>query len=283
MTDSGGFSKYNALQLELRRRLSNGFSANMNYQYAFEGGSQFDGFSFGRAWSDIPVTGNPTVRHAIKFQADWELPFGQGQRFGSSMGTFANALAGGWSITGVGRFQTTVQDLGNVNLVGMTVDDLQSVYKFYRKENPATDIDEVWMLPEDIVLNTRRAFSTSNTTLTGYSASLGVPEGRYIAPANSAGCIQVKTGDCAPRSVLLLSPWFKRVDFGVAKRVETGGSTNVEVRFDLLNLFDSPNYNPVANPGSGATIFRTTAAYQDPSNTYDPGGRIGQLTIRFNW
>ena len=99
VTDSGAFSKYNALQLELRRRLSNGFSANMNYQYAFEGGSQFDGFSFGRAWTDIPVTGNPTVRHAIKFQADWALPFGQGQRFGSSMNGFANALAGGWSVT----------------------------------------------------------------------------------------------------------------------------------------------------------------------------------------
>ncbi len=93
----------------------------------------------------------------------------------------------------------------------------------------------------------------------------------------------MRAGDCAPRSVQLLSPWFKRVDFGIAKRVETGGSTNVEVRFDLLNLFDSPNFNPVANPGSGATIFRTTAAYQDPSNTYDPGGRIGQLMIRFNW
>jgi len=283
VTDAGQFSKYNALQLELRRRLSNGFSANMNYQYAFEGGSQFDGFSFGRAWSDIPVTGNPTVRHAIKFQADWMLPIGRGQRYGGGMGTLANALAGGWSITGVGRFQTTVQNLGNVRLVGMSVDDLQQVYKFYRKENPTTDIDEIWMLPDDIILNTRRAFSTSNSTLTGYSASLGVPEGRYIAPANSADCIQVRAGDCAPRSVLLLSPWFKRVDFGVAKRVETGGSTNVEVRFDLLNLFDSPNYNPVANPGSGATIFRTTAAYLDPSNTYDPGGRIGQLMIRFNW
>ena len=283
VTDSGQFSKYNALQLELRRRLSNGFSANVNYQYAFEGGSQFDGFSSGRAWSDIPVTGNPTVRHAIKFQADWELPFGQGQRFGSSMGRFANALVGGWSITSVGRFQVTAENLGNVRLVGMTLNDLQDVYKFYRRENLSTNIDEVWMLPEDIVLNTRRAFSTSNTTLNGYSASLGAPEGRYIAPANSADCIQVKAGDCAERNLQLLSPWFKRVDFGVAKRLETGGSTNVEVRFDLLNLFDSPNYNTVANPGSGATIFRTTGAYIDPSNTYDPGGRIGQLTVRFNW
>ena len=120
VTDSGAFSKYNALQLELRRRLSKGFSANVNYQYAFEGGSQFDGFSFGRAWTDIPVTGNPTVRHAIKFQADWMLPFGRGERFGGDMSPLVNALVGGWSVTGVGRLQTTVQDLGNVRLVGMT-------------------------------------------------------------------------------------------------------------------------------------------------------------------
>ena len=139
------------------------------------------------------------------------------------------------------------------------------------------------MLPDDIILNTRRAFSTSNTTVDGYSTSLGAPTGRYIAPANSASCIQVRAGDCAPRSVLLLAPWFQRYDFGVQKQISIAGSTNVQVRFDLLNLFDNPNYNPVANPGSGATIFRTTSAYTDASNTYDPGGRIGQLMIRLNW
>jgi hypothetical protein len=26
-----------------------------------------------------------------------------------------------------------------------------------------------------------------------------------------------------------------------------------------------------------------TSAYTDASNTYDPGGRIGQLMFRFNW
>jgi hypothetical protein len=145
------------------------------------------------------------------------------------------------------------------------------------------------MLPDDIILNTRRAFSTSNTTLSGYSTSLGAPEGRYIAPANSAGCVQVRAGDCAPRSVLLLAPWFKRLDFGVAKRIDVGGSKNFEVRFDVLNLFNNPNYNPAAAAGTNsaagtsATIFRTTSAYTDPSNTYDPGGRIGQLMLRFNW
>ena len=75
-----------------------------------------------------------------------------------------------------------MQDLGNVRLVGMTVRDLQKMYKFYRKANASTGVDEIWMLPDDIILNTRRAFSTSNTTIDGYSTSLGAPEGRYIAP-----------------------------------------------------------------------------------------------------
>ena len=283
VTDSGAFSKYNAMQIELRRRLSQGFSANVNYQYAFEGGSVFDGFNRGRAWTDTPVTGNATIRHALKWQADWTLPFGHGQRFGNGTNHLVNGLIGGWSVTAVGRFQATVQDLGNVRLVGMSRSELQKMYKFYIKDNPTTNIKEVWMLPDDVILNTRRAFSTSNSTLDGYSASLGAPTGKYIAPANSANCIQVNTGDCAPRNVLLLSPWFKRVDFGVAKRVDVGGPKNFEIRFDILNLFDNPNFNPVSNPGSGATIFRTTAAYTDPSNTYDPGGRIGQLTVRFSW
>jgi hypothetical protein len=283
VTDSSGFSKFNALQLELRRRLSRGFSANANYQYAFEGGSQFDGFSFGRAWTNEPATGLPTVRHSIKFQADWLLPIGRGQRFGGGMGALANAVVGGWSINAVGRFQQTAENLGNVRLVGMSLDELQGVYKFYRRTSATTGLDEIWMLPEDIILNTRRAYSTSNTTSDGYSLSLGAPQGRYIAPANSADCVQVREGDCASPNLQLISPWFKRVDFGVAKRIELGGSRNFEVRFDVLNLFDSPNFTTVVNPGSGATIFRTTSAYNDPSNTYDPGGRIGQLMVRFNW
>ena len=143
------------------------------------------------------------------------------------------------------------------------------------------------MLPDDVILNTRRAFSTSSTTRDGYSTTLGAPEGRYIAPANSASCIQVRAGDCAPRSIQVLAPWFYRFDLGATKRFDTGGRTNIEFRMDVLNLFDRPNYNPVipANAAAFASAnnFKVTSAYTDASNTYDPGGRIGQLMIRFNW
>lgn len=284
VTDSGAFSDYNALQIELRRRLSQGLSANVNYQYAFEGGSSFDGFSFGRT-----MTPTANVRHAIKMQADWTLPFGRGQRFGSDMNPILDGVVGGWSINGVGRMQAVLQDFGNVRLVGMTTKDLQKMYKFYIVQpTTPTGVTEVWMLPDDVILNTRRAFSTSSTTASGYSTTLGSPEGRYIAPANSASCIQIRPGDCAPRSLQVLAPWFYRFDLGTTKRIRIKGSTNIEVRFDVLNLFNTANFNPVtpqtANQGPAtASFMKVTSAYTDASNTYDPGGRIGQFMIRFNW
>jgi hypothetical protein len=55
---------------------------------------------------------------------------------------------------------------------------------------------------------------------------------------------------------------------------------------DVLNVFDNINFDPVANPGTGGTsgtIFQATTAYRDLSNTFDPGGRLGQLVFRLNW
>jgi hypothetical protein len=276
VTDSGAFSDYHALQIEVRRRLSKGLSANINYQYAIEGGSAFDGFSFGRV---MEPTEN--VRHAIKAQWDWQIPVGRGQRYGTNMNSFLDGVLGGWSFNGVGRIQARVLDFGNVRLVGMSVDELTDMYKFEQRPN-AAGVQQIYMLPEDVILNTRRAFSTSTTSATGYS-SLGVPEGRYIAPDDSADCLEIKNGDCAPRTLLVRAPFFTRFDIGITKRFPIKGSVNFEIKFDVLNVFDNINFNPVANPGDDDDIFQVTSAYTDSSNTYDPGGRLGQLMFRINW
>jgi hypothetical protein len=63
---------------------------------------------------------------------------------------------------------------------------------------------------------------------------------------------------------------------------------NFEVRFDVLNVFDNVNFDPF-EPGNTNADFadadfgQVTTAYRDPSNTYDPGGRLGQLMFRINW
>jgi hypothetical protein len=281
VTDSGAFSDYHALQLELRRRLSHGLSANASYQYALEGGSQFQGFHFGRSLD----TTNASVRHAIKTQWDWRLPVGRGERFGASMGALMNGILGGWQFNGAGRFQKRTANFGNVRLVGMTMKEAQKLFKFYQRPDPATGVLTVYTMPQDVVLNTRRAFSTSTTSPTGYS-DLGVPEGRYFAPANSADCIQLKAGDCAERAVVLLTPWFTRFDIGLTKKIPLGGTKSLEFRADVLNVFDNVNFtvsDPSRTPGAGAGIFQTDSAYRDLDNTYDPGGRLGQLALRFNW
>ncbi len=280
--DSGAFSDYNALQIELRRRLSSGLSYNLNYQYARERGSAFDGFNFGREM--VTTTGGAPL-HAIKSQWDWNVPLGRGQRYGQNLHPVLDSIVGGWSINAVSRTQQRLINFGNVRLVGMTKEDLQDMYRFEVRVNSATGLQTVYQLPDDVILNTRRAYSVGTTTANGYAEGLGPPQGRYIAPANSADCLQIRAGDCAPREVIIRAPWFSRVDLGVTKKfpLSSGGIRNIEIRLDLLNAFDNINFTPVANPGTGATIFTVTSAYTDSSNTYDPGGRLGQVMIRFNW
>src|SRR4030095_12581793 len=108
--------------------------------------------------------------------------------------------------------------------------------KLHLRVNPDNGLLTPYMLPADIILNTRRAFSTSTTSPTGYS-DLGVPEGRYIAPANGPDCIELKNGDCAPSTLLVRAPMFTRFDMGLGKKFPLGGSVNVEFRVDVLNVF----------------------------------------------
>lgn len=130
----------------------------------------------------------------------------------------------------------------------MSPDELADRYKFYTRESAANGNRRALYASEDVILNTRRALSSSMTTVNGYSSTLGAAEGRYIAPTNAVGCIQIKSGDCAPRSVLVRAPWFSKIDVGITKRLNVRGAADIELRGDVLNVFDSMNLNPVRTP-----------------------------------
>ena len=83
---------------------------------------------------------------------------------------------------------------------------------------------------------------------------------------------------------MVRAPWFTRFDIGVTKRFPINGSVNFEFAFQVLNVFDNINFDPWEDAINGDDdIFQTTSAYTDASNTYDPGGRLGQLMFRINW
>ena len=258
MYDSKGSIWHDAIQVDVNRRLSKSVQLNANYQYAWAMASKFVSQRFGYVNDPLPV-----LRHSIKAQGVWMAPWGV-------------------AVSGVARFQSRTVDFGNVRLVGLTSAQLSNEYGFRLIDDPLNPGRQiVTVLPADIVLNTQRAFSVDPSSPTGYS-SLGAPEGRYLAPANSATCIQIKIGDCTPRTLIVQAPWFSRVDLSVGKTFQLGSRVNAELRLDVLNLFNAVNYTPVANPGSSPTIFQVTSGYSD-LNTYDPGARMGQVVWRIKW
>ena len=62
-----------------------------------------------------------------------------------------------------------------------------------------------------------------------------------------------------------------------------GGRRTFDIQVDINNVFNNINFNPVFNPDGGATAFQTNSHYMDISQSYDPGGRLGQIIVRVNW
>jgi len=274
ITGNGGYTRYDSLQLELRRRLSQGLLVETNYVLGKEVDSSRYSFRVPRQGS---LDNGP--RHAWKTNWIYEMPFGRGRRFGANVNGFWDRVIGGWEFDGSGRVQSgQILDFGNVRLVGMTDKDLQKEYKL--RFDDAAKI--IYILPQDIIDNTIKAFSTSATSATGYGSS-GPPSGRYFAPANGPDCLQVVNGDCAPRHHYVTGPNFTRFDLSAVKRTQLVGRSNLEFRAEFINAFNNVNFTPVAQTGTSLTQNQVTAGYRDVNSTQDPGGRLVQFVFRVNW
>jgi hypothetical protein len=121
-------------------------------------------------------------------------------------------------------------DFGNVRLVGMTTDEFRKSVDLRVAAN-----GQLFILPQDIIDNTVKAFQVSPTSASGYSA-LGAPTGRYLAPANGPDCIETAPGygDCGVRSLVVNGPPLVRFDLSLVKRVAIRGRVSAEFRAELL-------------------------------------------------
>jgi hypothetical protein len=283
LVGNGGYTKYNSMQLELRKRLSHGLQFHSSYVFGKAYSSER--YSLRTERRSVPQSGTVGgVVHAFKTNWTYELPFGQGRRFGGSAGPWLDRLIGGWSFDGIARIQTgRMLDFGNVRLVGMSVKDFQKAFKL-RFDDAG---QAVYMLPADIVENTVRAWSVNATSATGFS-DRGVPEGRYIAPANSRECIEVAQtstwngyGECGLNNLVVTGPRLVRFDMSAVKRVRVTGRVNFEFRAELLNAFNHPWFTPVTwNNTNGNPVPDNPDLYRV---TEGDTGREVQLIWRVNW
>lgn len=126
--------QYNALQVKLAKRYSNGLQFNFNYTYQ----KSLDNQS---SLAENQKTQNPydrrsdwsrsswDINHVVVFSYVYELPFGQGRHFGSAWGKGLDLVAGGWSVEGITRVDSgppimvyTDQDIANTGRKTQRVD-----------------------------------------------------------------------------------------------------------------------------------------------------------------
>jgi hypothetical protein len=293
-----GDSSYHALQIDLRRRLSSGLLVQANYSFSksltdisevsavvFQPRQTLRAPGLDKGLSPFDIT------HVFKANWIYELPFGPGKRWGSNLSAVNKAI-GGWEFHGIARFQTgapvvlssgrltfnanlTTLGLDNgVILKGITRQQLQSMLKVRK-----TPTGQVFYFPEQLI----------------------GPDGR----ANPEFLDSPTTPGQLGSIIWLHGPDFQRWDLSLVKKTFISETMNVEFRTEFLNAFNHQNFYFGRSAASGnggtrgflgagstngehasinsGTFGRIFNAYQDTSTTNDPGGRLIQFVIRFNF
>jgi hypothetical protein len=114
---SDGTSSYNALQVDVNRRLTAGLTVRGVYTYSkvLDDGDSLNATTSGGgpALASNPFNlrsdwgrGSFDVRHAAAINASYALPFGRGKMWLNSLGGFASGFVSGWSVNSI----VTIQD-----------------------------------------------------------------------------------------------------------------------------------------------------------------------------
>ncbi|MBI1355464.1 MAG: TonB-dependent receptor plug domain-containing protein [Acidobacteria bacterium] len=129
-TESNGDQEYNALQVNLRKRMSNGFLYSVAYTYSKamsdaigyygSGGLSANQSAYWQNLRDKRAEWGPTFfNQAHNFVANfvYELPLGKGKAFGSDWNKALNTAFGGWQLSGTfnakSGFPWTIQATDN--------------------------------------------------------------------------------------------------------------------------------------------------------------------------
>jgi len=305
LVTNGTNTAYNSLQIELRRRMAKGLLVQASYTLAKAFSDTYNSSS--AVFSEPVDIRNPgafrtfspwDLRHGLKVDWLYELPFGNGHKWGfdssNGAGKVANSIVSNWQFNGVVRIQSgtpflltggretaTANDLqsasadNGVILHGLSVKQLQDLVQIRHIGN------QIFWLPQDLVLNSQAAFETGGQTL----AQLN-PNAPYIGPPTTPGEFGQR--------IVLHGPRFTRFDLGVLKRIKISETKDFQFRVTMLNAFNNINFF-ITPPGNDTSTFSltstnppfgtTASAYRDSSvsGTNDPGGRLIEFQLRFNF
>jgi hypothetical protein len=287
-----GTSYYDALQIELRRRMSHGVSIQGSYVWSK---SLADGPTNSSSSVAQPTTlrnlgidkvpSGFDLRHAFKVNYIYEFPVGPGKQLLGNVHGFVGKMLQGWETAGVVRVQsgspffinglaTFNQVTSNTGIVlhNITASQLQQDVNI-RKTTGTDGKGIVYFLPQSLINNSLAAFNTG-----GFTPAQLDPSAPYIGPAAA--------GQLGWRGYLYQN-WNRFFDASIVKRTTIHEKMNVEFRATALNVFNMTNFGTGASGTNynniGSAFGQVSGAYRDISGTVEPGGRILEFMLRFNF
>jgi Carboxypeptidase regulatory-like domain len=272
-----GTSDYNSFQMSLRKRFSRNLSFDFNYtmSHSFDSasgtettGALSSGASLILNPLDLSANRGPSdfdVRHLINANYLYNLPFGQGQKFFSKMSKAADLFFGGWSMTGIFRWNTGFP-------AGQPYDDARWATNWNVQSNT------VAIRPLE-----------SSPTRTGDPNLFSDPLFAYRSYRNAY------PGEQGDRNSLR-DPGYVALDAGLYKAFRlpgAGENRRVVFRWEVYNVTNTQRFTAVDGDGFGLprdpflggtppTNFGKFTATQTPLNE-NKAGRVMQFALRLEF
>jgi hypothetical protein len=273
---SGGDDSYNALQMTLARRLTNGLTLNSQYTFARSFGNTA-GSNEART-AAVPTDfeadrgyNNFDVRHTFNLSALYKLPFGKGASH--EFGDVGNAILGNWEIGGIINARS-----GLPIEIGITRPDV--VIQCATATCPVTINGVATTVPQGFVAQLPGTINAANPLPIGFIGVVNTPGGgasrnvrrpnivsgvsqflnndrNLINPAAFATPLPGTFGDLARNA--LRGPNFTQFDLVLNKRFQITESSNIEFRTEIFNIFNHANFAVPATTLNNALPTITTA------------------------
>ncbi|HEY8562515.1 MAG TPA: carboxypeptidase regulatory-like domain-containing protein [Pyrinomonadaceae bacterium] len=238
-----GKSNYNALQVNLQKRFSDGWSALANYTWSklldtggVGNGAAFtdptntdDIFNYDEEYSYSTLD----VPHRFTLSSSYELPFGRGRRFGKDWNGFTNAIFGGWQISGTAVFQTGAPL--TITYSGFLGTGLTGVGNAQRRPNLVGGVDPMF---ENFDERVRQGLPVFNVEA-------------FSAPSD----VNYEFGSAARTNNNIRRDNYRNVDLSILKNVLFNeGKQKLQLRAEVLNVF---NWTVFGTPGTqfGSNTF----------------------------
>jgi len=238
---NGGNSSYNALQLSINRHLVDNLTATASYNLSHSIGDAQGSGDYQPAQDPLCLAcergdNSFDTRHSFALNAIYAFPFGKDQRHFSS--GWASSFLGGWTMAAAWNYHSGLP----LNVVADRSDEI-----FYSKQtqqyySPSS------ALPSDAVAVTNGPYGLESTGVLRPNVVAGVDP--YLSKQSSPGFLNPAAfatplpgtfGNLGRNA--LRGPGFSQLDFQVSRRFVFAGRYNLEVRGEVFNLLNHPNFS----------------------------------------